>query len=234
MPFSVHRLDMARVNLQGQYNPPDFLDTRIGVYAYLVLAGSNIILVDTGVGTGNAHIEATFAPTTTSIIDELARFEIAASEVGVVANTHLHFDHCGNNRLFRNAKILVQNRELEVARETNYTVRNWFDYDAAQLVPVDGDLEVCPGVKLLFTPGHTPGHQSVLVESPTDRLLIAAQAAYTADEYQRGGDPGTQAHRGLEREYVQSIERLKDLGADEVYFSHDSLAVYAGECTTNR
>jgi glyoxylase-like metal-dependent hydrolase (beta-lactamase superfamily II) len=216
---------MASVNLQGQFNPPSYLDTRIDVYAYLVLTGSDVLLIDTGVGEGNDHIESRFEPRRTPITEELERFGIAATDVTMVVNSHLHFDHCGNNRLFSNAEIFVQEKELEIARAIVYTVLKWFDYGGARLNPVSGDVQISTGITLLSTPGHTPGHQSVLVETTNGNVLIAAQAAFSADEYQRGGDAAEQAHEGLEEQYLQSISRLKSVSAETVYFSHDAEAV---------
>ena len=212
---------MASVNLQGQFNPPTYLDTRINVYSYLVITSSDVLLIDTGVGVGSRQIEDRFEPRRTPIADELATFGVEVADVTLVANSHLHFDHCGNNKLFPNADIFVQEKELEIARTTTYTVLEWFDYDGARLNPVSGDMEISAGLKLLSSPGHTPGHQSVLVETVDGCVLVAAQAAYTADEYQRGGNPAEQAHKGLEEQYLHSISRLKSIGAQEVYFSHD-------------
>jgi len=216
---------MARVKLSGKYNPPTYEDTRIDVFAYLVLAGSQVVLVDTGIGDGNAYIDEQFEPQRNSIADELQEHHVTTNDVDAIVNSHLHFDHCGNNHLFPNAEIYVQQKELEIARTTLYTVREWFDYDSARLHAVSGDNEICDGVKILSTPGHTPGHQSVLIESQKKRSLIAAQAAFTADEYQRGGDAKVQAHEGLEDSYLASLARLKLIEADEVFLSHDSITV---------
>ena len=212
---------MASVNLQGQFNPPTYLDTRIDVYAYLVIMGSSVLLLDTGVGQGNEYIERTFRPRRTPIAEELARFGLETTDVNLLVNSHLHFDHCGNNQLFPNAEIFVQSNELLIAHTPNYTVGEWFDYEGARMNTVSGDKEISAGIRLLSSPGHTPGHQSVLVETVNGNVLIAAQAAYTADEYRRGGDPVDQAHKGLEEQYLQSISHLKSVAAEEVYFSHD-------------
>jgi len=201
------------------------VDARIGVYAYLVVLGATVVLVDTGVGIGNAYIETTFGPRRNSIVSELAKHGVEPIAVSALVNSHLHFDHCGNNRLFPKAEVFVQQAELDVARTTKHTVREWFDYEGARIVGVDGDKEIRPGVTLLSTPGHTPGHQSVLVESGGHCSLIAAQAAYTAEEYQRGGDPKVQAHEGFEEVYLESIVRLKSLCAEQTYFSHDEATV---------
>ena len=161
------------------------------------------------------------------MVDELARFGIESADVDIVVNSHLHFDHCGNNRLFSNAEFFVQEAELETARRGGYTVRPWFDFDGARITPVQGDVVIIPGVSAVSTPGHTPGHQSLVVEMEGARVVIAAQAAFTADEYRRDGDPDVQAHDGLQRQYVESIARLKLLAADRVYFSHDATVVTA-------
>ena len=214
MSHSVHRLHMASVN---------YLEIRIDVYAYLVIAKSDVLLIDTGVGEGNGYIERIYEPCRTPIADELARYGLLTTDVSLVVNSHLHFDHCGNNQLFPGAEIFVQADELSAARTPKYTVTEWFDYDGARLNSVSGDMEITAGVKLLSSPGHTPGHQSVLVETDGGNILVAAQAAYTAEEYQQGGDV-TQAHEGLEEQYLRTISQLKSVAAHEVYFSHDSTA----------
>ncbi len=216
---------MGTVKLAGRYNPPTYADTRIDVYGYLVVTeSSDVVLIDTGVGDGNTYIDITFEPARTSIVDELARFGVSTSDVGFVVNSHLHFDHCGNNRLFPKSSVFIQKAELEVARDlkARYTVNHWFDYSGARITEVDGDMEIVAGVRLLASPGHTPGHQSILITSSSERVLVAAQAAFTIDEYHRGGDAKEQAHEGFEDRYRESIIRLKALGVSTVYFSHDA------------
>lgn len=83
-------------------------------------------------------------------------------DVGLVINSHLHWDHCGGNRLFPHCPIVVQRAELGFARAPSGPVRggymaNHFDV-AVTYRPVDGDQEVAPGVRVLATHGHTPGH----------------------------------------------------------------------------
>ncbi len=221
MQACVHRLVLANVTLQGRYNPPSYQQSRIDVFAYLVITQSQVILIDSGVGSNNTYIDHTFEPQRSTVQQQLARFNLHPRDVTMLVNSHLHFDHCGNNASFTNAEIYIQEKELEIARTTKYTPREWFDYPEARINCISGDVEITPGVRLLSTPGHTPGHQSVLVETDQSRILIAAQAAFTAQEFQRGGDPAEQAHARFEAQYQTSISRLKSLKADEVYFSHD-------------
>ncbi|MEJ2131053.1 MAG: MBL fold metallo-hydrolase [Gammaproteobacteria bacterium] len=118
MAPSVHRLHLGTVTLSAQFNPLTNVDARIEVYAYLIVAESHILLVDTGVGEGNAYIDQTFEPRRAAVAQELARFGVSTSDVSVLINSHLHFDHCGNNRSFPEAEVLVQAEELSIARTT--------------------------------------------------------------------------------------------------------------------
>lgn len=227
----VRRLQVASFKLAGEYNPPTFEETRADLFAFLVVTtAGDVVLVDTGIGEGNRFIDDRFEPARRDVIAELARFGVAPVDVRAIVNSHLHFDHCGNNARFPQAEVFVQLAELEIARrlERRYTVPEWFDYAGARLTAVTGDREMVPGVALLAAPGHTPGHQSVLVDADEGTVLIAAQAAFTADEFRRGGDPEIQAHEGLAEDYTASIARLRLLGADAVLFSHDPVVLQGG------
>ena len=100
-------------------------------------------------------------------------------DVVCVVNTHLHFDHCGGNRLFAGTPIHVQRAEREAAREPDYTIPEWVEFDGATYVEHDGEAEVAPGVRVLPTPGHTAGHQSVLVETDDGLVVLAGDVGYT-------------------------------------------------------
>jgi len=220
MSYSIYRLPMATVNYFEPRNEAYILSGRVEVYAYLAVSGSQAVLIDSGVGTGNPYIEETFEPNRSDLTAELAKFDIRPTDIKLLVNSHLHFDHCGNNQLFSNAEIFVQASELVVARTTRYTPRKWFDYSGARLNPVEGDLNLSEGIKLVASPGHSPGHQSVLVDTRSGTALIAAQAAYTATEFESGGDI-LQAHEGYEQQYLKTIIALRSLAPEMVYFSHD-------------
>jgi N-acyl homoserine lactone hydrolase len=115
------------------------------------------------------------------------------SRVAVVVNTHLHFDHCGGNRLFPGIAIHVQRRELADARtKDDYTVREWVDFPGATYVEHDGEAEILPGVKLLPAPGHTAGHQVVVVETDEGSVVLAGDVGDSFEELERGDTPGRQ------------------------------------------
>jgi N-acyl homoserine lactone hydrolase len=144
-----------------------------------------LILVDTGMIDSTPELDAEWSPTPGSLPFELVR------RVAVVVNTHLHFDHCGGNRLFPGIPIHVQRRELaDALAQDDYTIREWVDFHGASYVEHDGEAEIAPGVQLLPAPGHTAGHQVVLVETDAGRVVLGGDVGYSFAELGRGDTPG--------------------------------------------
>jgi N-acyl homoserine lactone hydrolase len=134
-------------------------------------------------------------------LSEQADFDLAG--IDVVVNTHLHFDHCGGNRLFPGKPIHVQRRELDDARSLDdYTIREWVEAPGVQYVPVDGELEVLPGVRLVPAPGHTPGSQVVVVETGGRPAVIGGDMAVFFGELDEPRDEGQRLVRALDPELV--------------------------------
>ena len=124
-------------------------------------------------------------------------------DVALVINTHLHYDHCGGNRLFPGVPIHVQARELADARSLdNYTFREWVDFDGATYVQHEGEAEVLPGIRLLPTPGHTDGHQNVLVETAGRPVVVGGDVAVWFGELDEPQTEGQLRVRELDPELV--------------------------------
>jgi N-acyl homoserine lactone hydrolase len=141
------------------------------VFAHTIEHPDGLILVDTGMTGTHPLVEEEWHPR--GYPERIPR------DVVCVINTHLHFDHCGGNHLFAGVPIHVQARELADARsEDDYTIREWVEFEGASYVEHDGEIEVLPGIRLVPTPGHTTGHQSVLVEGVA---VIGGDVAYTFD-----------------------------------------------------
>lgn len=102
------------------------------------------------------------------------------------------FDHCGGNRLFAGrVPIHVQRIELEDARaEGQYTIWEWVDFPGAEYVEHDGEAEILPGVRLVPAPGHTRGHQIVVVETDDGPVVLGGDVGYSFAEIGRGDTPG--------------------------------------------
>lgn len=233
---------MPTVELQqirlAQFELPDFHPEAPGtdtVYGFVVRERDACMLVDTGMGTGSALIERLYKPKRIELEDALAEAGVSVRQITAIVNTHLHFDHCGNNRLFPGVPIFVQAAELEAAQQPRYTVPDWVNFSGANYVAVRGAYSLSENVELLATPGHTPGHQSMRIRSQGRTDIIVGQAAYTASEFQlfcrrntEGHDPALQ--RCIESNatwsaeaYVASLAALEHLHPDRAFFSHDPL-----------
>ena len=140
------------------------------------------VLVDTGMIDSSPEVDD-FNP--------IPHPENIPRDVAFVINTHLHFDHCGGNRLFPGVPIHVQARELADARSLEeYTIREWVDFDGATYVEHEGEAEVLPGIRLLPTPGHTAGHQVVVVETGDGPNVIGGDVGYSFRELGSGATEG--------------------------------------------
>jgi N-acyl homoserine lactone hydrolase len=171
--------------------PPD---EHMPVYVHVIEHPQGRILVDTGLTESHplvADMEPQVRP-----LDQQA-FDIGS--ITAVVNTHLHFDHCGGNRLFPGRPIYVQRRELEEARTRHdYTVREWVDAPGVEYVELDGELELLPGVRVVPAPGHTDGSQIVVVETGQGRQIIAGDSAVSFAELDEPMTEGQRLMRSLE------------------------------------
>jgi len=198
-------------------------DRRAVVFGFVIDHPDGAIVVDTGVGLGNDFIDQAYSPTVWDLDKMLAKAGIDPTSVAAVVNSHLHFDHCGQNPTYygTTVPVFVQADEVAAAREPYYTVTEWAEIPAAQLRAVRGDEVIAEGVRILFTPGHTRGHQSVVVEADDGTVVLAAQAVWDIAEFHR--EEATSANvdaQDLRDAAVDSIRRLKALDPDLAYFSH--------------
>jgi N-acyl homoserine lactone hydrolase len=187
-----------------------------------------VVLFDTGIGDGSDVIDRLYRPVRRSIDEALADHDHRRSDVTAIVNSHLHFDHCGNNSLFPGVPIYAQEVELVAARQPRYTVPEWVAFEGAEYRSIDGDAEVAPGIRVVSTPGHTEGHQSIVVDDGDRPVVLAGQAIYSRAELvdMTGDGPTDEATSIGEDEsnpaqYRASARRLMALRPRRVHFSHD-------------
>ena len=191
------------------------------VYGFVIHHSRGPIMVDTGVGKGEPEIDSLFSPVHHPIEDSFARVGVRLNEVRMIINSHLHFDHCGNNRLFPGVPLVVQLIEYEASQQAGYTVPDWINFPGADWKTVEGETELLPGLRVLPTPGHTPGHQSVLVEQADGTEVIAAQAVYDPDELDK--EASTEPLHEVEAHQTSaSARQIKAARPQRVLFSHSS------------
>jgi glyoxylase-like metal-dependent hydrolase (beta-lactamase superfamily II) len=144
-----------------------------------------VTLVDAGIGPAGS-LAADWAPVPGHLPDELAAAGIAPTDVTAIVLTHLHTDHVGwavpRDSPFTAARVIVQQADVDLYR-ANRDQAGQFDtlieplLAAGRLQVLVGDSVLAPGVRIVATPGHTPGHQSVLVEAGDASLLVAGDLA---------------------------------------------------------
>ena len=190
---------------------------------------SGAILVDTGVGWPTELVKE-WRVVNRHAAEALAEHDLSPADVRIVINSHLHFDHCGQNAVVKHAPFYVQRNELDRARREEKTTSEWFDFAGARFELLDGDAEIAEGVRVMATPGHTAGHQSVLVQAGDGTAVMIGDAAYTSDIYDDGAGadlakwPGQHDDRAA---WTRSLERLHALHPHSVHFCHDTQVVRA-------
>jgi glyoxylase-like metal-dependent hydrolase (beta-lactamase superfamily II) len=181
--------------------PDDRNRIPLGLRCLLVEAPGALVLVDTGIGNKEERkfrsiygVDNEGDPTRLEDAIRAAGFE--PEDIDIVLSTHLHFDHAGGNTLLRDdgqivpafpgARYVVQRQEFDFAHSGNervrasYLTRNIDPVARAGLQDfVDGPATVTEGVRVLPTPGHTPHHQSVLVESDGEVACFLADVCPT-------------------------------------------------------
>src|SRR5258707_2549803 len=134
------------------------------VHGFVVTHPGGAVLVDTGVG-GPDRLLSDWRVVNRSVADALSELDMTPDDIGLVINTHLHFDHCGQNAVFKQAAFYVQRAEVSRAQRESRELYDWFDFMNARFELLDGDTEVVPGLSVITTPGHTVGHQSVVIQA---------------------------------------------------------------------
>ena len=159
-------------------------DWPLHVHCFLLLVAGQVVLVDAGAGPAGAPAAGWLADSG-HLLDDLREAGLAAADVTHVVLTHLHIDHVGwtvreaGSPTFPNARHIVQEAELlHLGGRPPYDRHVRPLREAGLLQPVDGAVRVLPNVDVVPTPGHTPGHQSVVADLGRGRTLVLAGDAF--------------------------------------------------------
>ena len=164
-PITITPIFVADLLVEGE---------RMPVYVHVIDHPDARILVDTGM-TELHPMAADLNP----CLHPLNKQNFDLGSVDIVVNTHLHADHCGGNHLFAGKPIYVQRRELDDARSNKdaYPIREWIDAAGVEYIPVDGEFELLPGLRLVPAPGHTDGMQVVVVDTGERPIVVGGDVA---------------------------------------------------------
>ncbi len=199
---------VPRALWSGQFVPPDE-NNRVPMTQHnlLVQTGGRNVIIDTGYGdkipakqVGYMSLERPQG----GLVASLARLGLTPDDIDLVIDTHLHGDHCGGNTtyaedgsvipVFPNSEYVVQRREYEDARHPNertratYLAENFEPLvESEQMRLLDGDTTLALGVRGVVTPGHTPGHMSIVLESKGQTAVFLCDLASYALHFEHLG-----------------------------------------------
>lgn len=216
---AVQRLYLMQVGIMPEYQIP--------IVCYLVQTGDGKnILIDSGLPEIIPE-EASDFENGRDVIEQLASVGLKPDEIDTVISTHYDIDHAGRHAAFTKARYIVQRvHHLDAANNPRYAaIRPQWDQPMERIRLVDGDTELLPGLELIETSGHVPGHQSVLLRLPeTGAVLLTIDAVpfaegFTRDQQDDASNPDAEAIRA-------STIKLLDLAEREqvalVIFGHEA------------
>lgn len=182
------------------------------------------IVFDTGVGTGSELIDELYDPDVLLLDEALNAAGMELTSVTAIVNSHLHFDHCGQNPTLYGTGVpffIGRNEINAVAQDPAYTIDEWALPPEDQRQLVDDDMNIADGVTVLAAPGHTAGHLALLVAADAGRVVIAGQAVWEVAEFvDEVATPSNVSDEEFRSVAVDTIRRLKALKPNKVLFAH--------------
>src|SRR5205823_2713379 len=164
-----------------------------------------------------------------NVLGHLADLGLRPDDIDMLICTHFDVDHAGYHDAFPEAELIVQREHYELARSGHprfAPARPHWDHPDLRYRLIEGDTELLPGLTLIETSGHTPGHQSVLVRLPqTGPVLLAIDAVpiqrlFTPDRQVSPMDDNEEQLRASTRKLLDVVEREH---VALVIFGHDGL-----------
>jgi len=187
------------------------------------------ILIDTGMAADAARSPGPPSANEKSVLEHLASLDLRPQDIDILICTHFDVDHAGYHDHFASAELVVQREHYTLAREGHprfAAARGHWDHPALRYRLVDGDVELLPGITLLATSGHAPGHQSVLIRLPkTGPVLLAIDAvvmqrAFRVDRKAWPTDDNEQQLHASTKKLLDLVERAQ---VKLVVFGHDGV-----------
>jgi len=184
----------------------------LGICTIALIREKSNILVDTG-HFGNRR----------QILDALKRLGLSPSDIDGVILTHSHWDHSLNLELFRNATVFINSKELAYVHSVKgddwaTSIGLGMVIEKMRTEIVEGDKDLSKNIRVIESPGHSPGHQAVMVRTEEGTALFTGDAMPTLRSYFRGLPDFITT---TEEEARRSIIKLKALKPDVYYTGHD-------------
>jgi N-acyl homoserine lactone hydrolase len=217
-PKAPTRLYLMQVGDMPQYNIP--------IVCYLVQTGDGQnILIDSGLPEVIPDNEPDFE-NGRDVLQQLADIGLTPDDIHTVISTHYDVDHAGRHASFTKATYFVQRvHHADAATNLRFAnTRPQWDQPLERIQLVDGDMELLPGLDLIETSGHVPGHQAVLVRLPkTGSILLTIDAVPFGEGFTRDApiDHNELDAEGIRASTIKLIELAERESAQLVIFGHD-------------
>jgi len=146
---------------------------------------------------------------------------LAPEDIDLVVNTHLHVDHAGNDKLFKNARFIAQKKEIEYAKNPRKWMRGGYladSFSGIEFEGIEGDQNIMEGLSVILTGGHTPGHQAVVVECHASTYIYCGDVAPLRENLEKRTLTGI-LYDPLDAE--SALDRLASIRGTHI-FSHDN------------
>jgi len=192
---------------------------------YLIKHGSDYMVWDTGFGPDAGET----APKQT-LPEQLAKLDVKPEQVRFVGVSHYHGDHIGGARFFPSATLLIGKGDWEVLTAAKpqeganvAPLKHWASGGGkVEPVALDKDVFGDGSVMMIYTPGHTPGHHSLLVKLPrTGAVILTGDAAHFEENYETNGVPSFNFDRAQTLASLDRIKRIAGNGKTTVVIQHD-------------
>ena len=168
----------AKETDQGMMTYLKFYGERIWIpiIMFYLKGGDKNILVDTGLEDFVVpdELKERYGVDILYFEDALAKVGLKPEDIDIIIHTHLHNDHCENDYKCPQAKIYVQKAEYEFFLNPHPIDHRYYSdiLDGLNVITIEGDQEIVDGIGVVFTPGHTPGGQSVVVNTTEGKAII--------------------------------------------------------------
>lgn len=149
-----------------------------------------------------------------TLLSQLEEIGVQPADIDYFAFSHVHLDHTGNANYFKTSTLIMQEKEYNIAFNKDNKPFNYSDYqdlESSEAIKLNGDYDLFGdgSVQFISTPGHTPGHQSLLVNlKETGPILISGDICYYQESFQQ---KGVAKFNSSYKESLSSIEKIRTL-----------------------